>query len=137
MVEECGEQLKVGVIRLNFNSSKRLWWLKKRLVRVRKMVQSTTVVEELRQVEADVRKIRHDYRTSVWQRCCPFVLRDGYKNTSYFHTKMAARRKQNRLNSLKDRAGILQTTPEAMRQVVTCYFKDLFSSSRPPIFMGQ
>ena len=137
VVEECGARLKASSHEAYINSSKRIWWLKKRLVWVRKMVQTPAVVEEPRQGEADIRKIRLDFETSAWQRCCPFVLQDGDKNTAYFHSKMAARKKRNRLKGLKDSTGTLQTSPEGMCQVVINYFEDLFSSSRPPISVGQ
>lgn len=84
-----------------------MWCLKKRLVRVRKMVQTKAVMEELRQVEAEIRKIRYDFETSSWQWCRPFVLRNGDKNTAYFHSKMEARKKRNRIKGLKDINGVL------------------------------
>ena len=106
-MEECGNLLKEWSHQSYFNSSKRLWWLKKRLVQVRKMVQMPIVMEEFRQVEVEIRKIRHDFETSAWQRCHPIVLRDGDKNTAYFHSEMTARRKRNFLKAIKDNLGVL------------------------------
>lgn len=69
----------------------RLSWLHKRLKVVRRMSPMPSVLEELRQVEHHIRVLRQQQETAAWQRCRPFVLRDGDRNTTFFHSKVSAR----------------------------------------------
>ena len=64
-------------------------------------------MEEFHRFEVDIRKLRHDNETVARQSFRPFVLRDGDKNTAFFQSKMALRRKCNRLKGLKDKISVL------------------------------
>lgn len=81
--------------------------------------------------------MRKHQEIAAWQRCHPFVLRDGDKNTSYFHTKASNRRKRNRLKGLEDVHGFKQKSQEGMKSIVLNYFSDLFATSRPKISIDQ
>lgn len=74
VIDECGNRLKESSKQTYRNSSKRLWWLKKLLVRVTKMVQTNSVMKEFRRVEAEIHKIRQEYETSAWQMSRPFFF---------------------------------------------------------------
>lgn len=72
--------------------------------KTRKMPPSPAVMDEYRRVEQDIRTLRQQ-ETAAWQRCRPFVLKDGDKNTAYFHSKVSNRRR-NKLTYLEDKNGI-------------------------------
>lgn len=77
--------------------------------------------------------MRQQEETGAWQRCRPFVLREGDRNTTYFHAKAALRRKRNRIKMLEDSEGFKHRSREGLHKVVTDYFAQLFSTSRPEI----
>lgn len=105
-VDFCGSQLKIWHKDVYSGSQNRLGWLLKRLKVVRKMPPSPAVIEEYRSVEHEIRGLRRQQETGVWQRCRPFVLKDGDKNSAYFHSKVAMRRRRNKLKGLVGSYGI-------------------------------
>lgn len=72
-----------------------------------------------------------------WQRCRPMVLRDGDKNTAYFHHRAAARKRRNHISKIQDTEGNYRVQEEGIREVVVDYFSSLFSKSRPEVDMSQ
>ena len=85
------------------------------------MVQTVSIIEEERRVEIEIRDIRRKIETESWQRCRPFILRDGDKNTSYFHYCASHRRKQNRIKSLFDSNGVEKVEQSEIMNVVCAY----------------
>lgn len=132
-MEDCGSHLKKWHKEVYLSSQNRLGWLLRRLKKVRKMAPTAAVIEECRQVEHDIRQLRQQQETAAWQRCRPFVLRDGDKNTSYFHMKALNRLKRNRLKGLEDEKGFKHRTIEGMKAVVHGYFSNLYKSAWPEI----
>lgn len=118
VVEECGIQLKKWNKDVYLTSQNRLGWLLHRLKQVRKMTPLPSVIEEYRNVEKEIRNLRQQ-ETAAWQWCRPFVLRDGNKNTAYFHSKVSNRRRRNRLKWLEDRNGVKHKSPDGMKTVVS------------------
>lgn len=111
--------------------------LLKRLKQIRQLLSTRATVIEFRRVKQELRDLRKHQETAAWQRCRPFVLRDGDKNTSYFHTKASNRRRRNKLTGLEDAHGTLHKKSEGMMAVVLDYFLHLFSRSRPEITMDD
>lgn len=101
------------------------------------MTPTPSVIEEHRQIEKELRQLRQHQETAAWQRCHPFVLRDGDKNTSYFHTKASNKRRRNRLKGLEDAHGVKQKSHEGMKSIVINYFSDLFATLRSEISIDQ
>lgn len=95
------------------------------------------MIEECREVEKELRELRRSEETTAWQRCRPFIIRDGDKNTAFFHAKAANRIKRNKLSMLHDKDGVPHSSNEGMQKVVLSYYKELFASSRPPICIEQ
>ena len=56
-------------------------------------------------------------------------LRDGDRNTKIFHSFASERRKMNRIFKLKREDGVVVEEEEAMKEVATNYFSNLFTSS--------
>ncbi|KAL8478339.1 hypothetical protein ACS0TY_030301 [Phlomoides rotata] len=63
-----------------------------------------------------------------FQRSRVLWLKDGDRNTSFFHTKASQRRRRNTIHRIKDGEGIWARDSEGIGKVLTDYFKDLFTS---------
>lgn len=97
------------------------------------MQHTLTIVEEIRRVEAELRLLQRKQETAAWQRCRPLYLRDGDRNTAYFHMKAKERKKRNYIHKLEDSNGHLREGRDNNENVILEYYNDLFSSSRPAI----
>lgn len=58
-------------------------------------------------------------------------LREGDRNTKYFHAKTKQCRARNRITKLKNSMGVWVETEEGIEQVAVEYFEDLFTTSNP------
>ena len=58
-------------------------------------------------------------------------VRDGDRNTSYFHHKASQRRARNRMKGLFDDNGVWQEEDEKLETIVENYYHQLFESSEP------
>jgi hypothetical protein len=71
-----------------------------------------------------------EQREIYWkQRAHAHWMKDGDRNTKYFHSFASERKKRNRLNKLKTEEGGVVEEEEAMKEVATNYFTKLFTSS--------
>lgn len=58
-------------------------------------------------------------------------LREGDRNTRYFHAKTKQRRARNRITRLRNSMNEWAETEDEIEQVATTYFQQLFTSSNP------
>jgi hypothetical protein len=58
-------------------------------------------------------------------------LRDGDRNTRFFHSKAVWRARKNRIKKLRDDNGEWQANSAVMGQMATDYFKNLFQAETP------
>lgn len=65
------------------------------------------------------------------QRAKQFWLREGDKNSRFFHKYASGRKRHNQLKRLKDREGNWHESKEEIKHIITEYFSDLFKSSQP------
>ena len=61
-------------------------------------------------------------------------LREGDRNTKYFHAKTKQRRARNRITKLKNSMGVWVETEEGIEQLAVEYFEELFETSNPGDF---
>jgi hypothetical protein len=54
-------------------------------------------------------------------------LKEGDRNTIFFHRKAVWRARKNRINSLKDQDGVVQDTPSEMECMATSYFQSVYT----------
>jgi len=54
-------------------------------------------------------------------------IKEGGRNTKYFHTSTIIRRRINWIDSLKDQDGVWQVEPETVKGLVVTHFKQLFT----------
>ncbi|KAL0439752.1 UNVERIFIED_CONTAM: hypothetical protein Slati_2458200 [Sesamum latifolium] len=58
-------------------------------------------------------------------------LREGDRNTPYFHARASARRKKNSISKLQNEEGDWCSSLEGIRQIISSYFHTLFQTSNP------
>jgi endonuclease/exonuclease/phosphatase family protein len=109
-VKQCGKHLMKWDSETFKHTQWRITWLKRRLKRLKTVHQSRIIIDESREVEKELRELRRLEETAAWQRCQPYVLRDGDKNTAFFHAKAASRLKRNNIKMLLDMDGTPQTS---------------------------
>ncbi|KAM2983667.1 hypothetical protein FF2_009561 [Malus domestica] len=61
-------------------------------------------------------------------------LKEGDKNTKFFHAQIMKRRRSNQIRGLMDANGVWQENEPVISSIVTSYFSDLFRSGRPAHF---
>jgi hypothetical protein len=54
-------------------------------------------------------------------------LKEGDRNTKFFHRKAVWRARKNRISSLKDQDGVVQDTPSEMERMATSYFQSVYT----------
>ncbi|XP_073362640.1 uncharacterized protein [Aegilops tauschii subsp. strangulata] len=138
---ELGSMLSLGEIASGLgNLMKKLHdWSRKKFGNVIKEInKSRSRLEELMSMNADRKEIREAtdkmnellYREEMlWmQRSRVAWLKEGDRNTRFFHRKAVWRARKNHIKSLMDAAGVIHRDHEAMAAMVTSYFADLFSA---------
>jgi hypothetical protein len=76
---------------------------------------------------------------SYMQRAKKQWIKDGDRNTSFFHNAIAKRKRRNTIVSVKDENGVMQYMPDGISNTFVNYFRSIFASTnansgRP--FMG-
>ena len=61
-------------------------------------------------------------------------LKDGNKNTRFFHSKASQRRRRNYINGLFDDSGSWTTNPTQISASILNFYQQLFTSSNPSGF---
>ncbi|KAL0320135.1 UNVERIFIED_CONTAM: hypothetical protein Sradi_5275000 [Sesamum radiatum] len=58
-------------------------------------------------------------------------LKEGDRNTQYFHARASARRPKNSISRLRNEEGVWCDSVEDIQQIILGYFTGLFQSSCP------
>ena len=58
-------------------------------------------------------------------------LREGDKNTKFFHARVNSRKKKNRISSLENVEGVMSTEKHEMVQAIQQFYSELFTTSNP------
>lgn len=58
-------------------------------------------------------------------------VRDGDRNTKYFHHKASQRKRRNHIKGLLDEMGVLRTEEDDIVRIISHYYDNLFSSTNP------
>lgn len=96
-----------------------------------KGIPDATMLEKCNSLTRELDELHRREETYWYARARANELRDGDKNTSYFHHKASSRQKRNKIGRLKDPEGVWRSSEEDMLTVVSNYFTELFTSSQP------
>jgi len=120
-----------------FSRKRRLW---ARLVGIQNAL-ATGGPFYLRKLERKLREeldLTLDQIESLWfQKARVDQIRDGDRNTKYFHTSTIIRHRCNRIDSLKDCHEELQDDPKSIKGLVLDHFKTLFTEDGYGVPEGQ
>ena len=68
----------------------------------------------------------------MWkQRSRTLWLKEGDQNTKFFHNRASHRYKRNRIEELKNEAGVVCTNEEEIADILIAYYQQLFSTASP------
>uniref|UniRef100_A0A803MD71 Uncharacterized protein n=1 Tax=Chenopodium quinoa TaxID=63459 RepID=A0A803MD71_CHEQI len=103
-----------------------------------------SLIEEGRGMEKRVKvvnvgddAVNNNQEDSFWfVRARANELRDGDKNTKYFHHKASQSKTRNRIDGLMDENGVWKNKRVDMEGLISAYFADLFGTSSPTGFQG-
>ncbi|KAL3812349.1 hypothetical protein ACJIZ3_013617 [Penstemon smallii] len=73
-----------------------------------------------------------DKEEKMWQqRAKAHWMREGDRNTRYFHSRASGRKKKNKIKNLRKADGSLCKTDQELESAIVEYFKDIFTSTHP------
>ncbi|XP_074337634.1 uncharacterized protein LOC141674831 [Apium graveolens] len=75
-------------------------------------------------------KLLEKQETYWSQRAKQFWLKDGDKNTRFFHRYASIRKEHNKIKRLKDEHGVWQESDEEIQAIISKYFEQIFTRSR-------
>ena len=102
-----------------------------RLSNLQQQMPDAAILDQCRVVSRDLDEI-HRLEESYWHaRARTNEIRDGDKNTKYFHHKASQRKRRNTIHGLLDENGVWKKGREEIRAVVEGYFAGLFASDNP------
>ena len=128
-IQNCGEAL-LKWSKTSFGSVRRELREKKKLLSKAELAASRGGdVARVRRLEHEV-NILLDREAQMWsQRSKIQWLRDGDRNTLYFHSKASVRRRRNYIRGLYNREGRWCTDQSSLVDTVVDFYQDLFTSS--------
>ena len=84
--------------------------------------------EEIRRVTDSMNELFYREEMMWMQRSRIDWLREGDRNTKFFHSKAVWRARKNKVKQIKDDNGTVHTSQESMGQLVNDYFQHLFAT---------
>ena len=87
--------------------------------------------DELKRVENQIDNILADEEMFWKQRSRAVWLKEGDRNTKYFHAKALARRKKNKIHGIEDENGDWNKDVEEVERLFGEYFTNIFTTSSP------
>ncbi|KAM2566578.1 hypothetical protein TB1_009061 [Malus domestica] len=114
------------------NSKKSIDHLKKEIRATYKS--GVFVTNEVKLMERELMTAHKNEETYWWTKSKTQWLKEGDKNTKFFHAQTMKIRRSNQIRGLMDANGVWQENEPVISSIVTFYFSDLFRSGRPAHF---
>ncbi|KAL7111975.1 hypothetical protein ACP275_05G123500 [Erythranthe tilingii] len=100
-----------------------------------KTIRSGTITEDskikMKELHGELEKLYVENDIYWRQRSRVQWIREGDRNTSFFHAKATIRKKINMVHKIKDSAGIWRDRPEEIEHVISDYFEHIFKTTDP------
>ncbi|KAM0834414.1 hypothetical protein ACQ4PT_063618 [Festuca glaucescens] len=138
--EEAGQKEDMGTVRKGLDnvmnvlqswSKKKFGNLLKELDKCRKkleeLMRDNNDREAIRRISDHMNELLYREEMLWMQRLRINWLKEGDRNTKYFHQKAVWRARKNKIKCLKDDDGVWKDTPSDMERMASSYFKDLFT----------
>ncbi|XP_074293711.1 uncharacterized protein LOC141620847 [Silene latifolia] len=107
---------------------------RKQLARFNEGDRSETNVQKIRQLIAKISTLCRQEEQYWRQRSRALWLKDGDRNTKFFHTRAGERKRKNFIAKLIDEDGMERVGTEDVTKVALDYFQGLFTTSNPTDF---
>ncbi|XP_074299193.1 uncharacterized protein LOC141630243 [Silene latifolia] len=131
ILEECVKELK-GWKEMNIQQIRRSIGGKlKQLTRLNEVDRTAENVQKRKRLVAELAKLRSQEEQFWRQRSRALGLKDGDKNTKFFHTRAGERKRKNHIAKLIDDNGVERRGDEEIERVAKAYFQELFQSAHP------
>jgi predicted CopG family antitoxin len=122
-------KLKTVMIRLQGWSNRKFSNVIQELDRNRKKLEQLLLTdgdsEEIREVSDYIDELLYREEMLWLQRSRVAWLKEGDRNTKFFHQKAVWRARKNKVKKFKDEQGIWQDTPSEMERMTTSFFKEI------------
>ncbi|KAK9750883.1 hypothetical protein RND81_02G228300 [Saponaria officinalis] len=133
-INRCGKELlrwkgvSIGKILRELNKKR------KRLKILNEGPRDAVLVRERRNLVQDISKLRCQEEKFWRQRSRTLWLKDGDKNTKFFHRKAGQRRQKNQITKIVDEEGRIHEGTRDIKDVAVKYFEGMFATSDPTSF---
>ncbi|KAH9748716.1 reverse transcriptase domain-containing protein [Citrus sinensis] len=110
---------------------RKLKQLTNKLEEIKKGLGQSSGGDEVQNLENQIDNILLDEEIFWRQRSRAEWLKEGDKNTKFFHSKASARKRKNRISGLEDETGKWIEDAEKIEQMIGVHFTNMFTSSNP------
>ncbi|XP_074266286.1 uncharacterized protein LOC141588759 [Silene latifolia] len=107
---------------------------RKRLTWLNESDRTACNVEERKKIMKEINHLLRQEETFWRQRSRALWLKDGDRNTKYFHRKAGQRKQKNKISRIVEEDGTTREGSEAIKAASVRYFSSLFTSSKPTDF---
>ncbi|KAK4393460.1 hypothetical protein Sango_1816800 [Sesamum angolense] len=130
-IERCKASLKKWRLTTRRTSKHRVQYLENKLARLLKSRISPEINHTIAEIREELeRGAAHE--ETVWkQRSKVLWLREGDRNTGFFHRRASTRFQTNLIRKIKRSNGTWVTTEEGIRQCISAHFGGVYASNRP------
>ena len=133
-VDKCGKSLTKWSKTCFRNVRRELEQKRKKLAQAERVACSGGSVLLMKKLEKEI-NVLLDKEAQMWgQRAKVQWLKDGDRNTRFFHSKASQRRRKNYIKGLYDNEGQWCTNPSRMEEIVLEFYQALFTSQNPENF---
>ncbi|XP_012842431.1 PREDICTED: uncharacterized protein LOC105962665 [Erythranthe guttata] len=113
------------------NPRNRISKVQKRLHELGRGLQSTEIISERRTLQNELEQLYQDLDTYWKQRSRVQWMKEGDRNTGFFHAKATIRKRNNWVHRIKNDLGEWTDNKAEIEQVIANYFSSIFQSTYP------
>ncbi|XP_074314685.1 uncharacterized protein LOC141649916 [Silene latifolia] len=136
ILQECARELRdwrgLNINCIGKNIGRKL----KQVEKLNTGLRTVENVQRRKKLLAEIAELRSKEEQFWRQRSRALWLKDGDKNTKFFHTRASERKRKNHIAKLVDDDGRVREGDDQVAHVANLYFQELFSSSNPTVPVG-
>ena len=136
-IEKCSKDLEWWEKKVFGNVRRELEEKKKMLAKIKAETMRRGDNSQLRELKVEIHDLM-DKETLMWsQRSRVLWLKNGDRNSKFFHKKATQRFKKNSILGIEDKRGNWQEQPEVIEDIIVEYFAELFTTRNSVIEEGS
>ncbi|KAL0357407.1 UNVERIFIED_CONTAM: hypothetical protein Scaly_1426400 [Sesamum calycinum] len=130
-LEICKQQLKSWSRTTFRRDKKHIAKLENRLQAIQSGILSPDLIKEASDIREELEKLAAHEETFWKQRGKALWLKEGDRNTTFFHKRASHRFRTNLISKLKNSTGAWVYEEKEIQHCIVSYFQNLFSSNNP------